>query len=1027
MLIKKINSANAALIIVLAYFSFGLTLAKQVFAAQNPSSKPQIERSEEELLILEVHVNGTIRNHGIIAYLPEGETLDNTLIPISSLSRSLSYSIRAKPFEGIADGWFKNERNIFHLDLNKNTILINGKETHLSDGAAEAHFEDIYIQASKLQEWLGVSIRPDISTLRLFISSKTPFPFEESEARKNRGNALNTPHINNKIIYNPDVMIPYKLWGKPNIIWQNSIQGKHTDRQNTANASFSLQAKADALNFSSNLLVAGATGSNEKTRINNAKLSFEKRDPNNSLLGILKAGKISFGDVNYPDVPLIIGRKRGRGIAISSDSNYGTTRSLSREKYNVDGDAPIGWDAELYRNGYFIAFQDINSNGRYNFEDTELVRGFNLFQIILYGPEGQKRTDTQRIIRGAEMLQKGVVEYDFAAGQPEADFLPIADNSKTDSTLGGSGRVFYGIRNNLTIGASMFSGSDLSDNDIKRSTSASLTAVTAFSGLKTQIEFMQANQGRSAYNIETTTQLMGANLSASHTKYDGFSEDSKDLLSSSGIEVNKNFGRFSASARAEKNSYQGKDDEIEIRNTLSTRISRVRLTNELNRTLSDNKSQESFDGDISILTNLWDWRLRGKLNYDLQQNANERLNNLNISAVKKINRSSTMRVNSTYNFSSDITTADLRYSKEFDKFSLDMNLGGTTENDYFGGLTYRVGLQPDHNGKYQVTKAKDSLLGSVGLRTFLDNNGNRKYDEGEKLLPNISFRSNHGEIKGHTDENGSIFINGLTENLTKLKLNNNSMPSIYIRPYDDFITILPRSGATTTIDVGFEQLGEIDGFVLTKDENNDDKAIAGIEILLIDANTNEEVEITSSEYDGYYIFSALKVGKYIVKALPIWGENSDITPIKIEITNDAAIATDQNITLQTIMPKITQQAEPIPTYSEQNEHITHIIEDEPLPVITDGLDIATGEELRGLFIHIGSVSSFQSAKEEQERLWGRYPDALGKIPLYIYKIQVGDKVYFRIIGTIEDFKAGRNICDKLVDDHAPGGCNIVEL
>ena len=144
----------------------------------------------------------------------------------------------------------------------------------------------------------------------------------------------------------------------------------------------------------------------------------------------------------------------------------------------------MGWDAELYRNGYFVAFQEVGENGRYNFENVELVRGYNLFQVILYGPEGQKRTDTQRIIRGQEMLQQGELNYDLAAGQPESDFLPIADNARTDSTFGGSARIAYGIRNFLTLGASAFTGADLSDSDDKRLSALNLDSSPFFFGNK---------------------------------------------------------------------------------------------------------------------------------------------------------------------------------------------------------------------------------------------------------------------------------------------------------------------------------------------------------------------------------------------------------------------------------------------------------------------------------------------------------------------------------------------------------------
>lgn len=1042
MLMKYTRVVYTAVLIVVIYCVFGLVIAEQAFASVN-----QVERSEDELLILEVHVNGTVRNRGLIGYLPQGQDLAQTFLPISSLSRTLSFAIRANPVEGMAEGWFREEKNIFQLDLNRNVVFVNGKEIALPEGGAEAHFEDIYVQAALLQDWFGVQIKPDVSTLRLFVTRDTLFPFEEDLARRERGQGIGHRKNGEKASYDPDTLLPYQWFSKPSIVWQNSVQGRKDSGGKSGYADFSLQANLDALKFGAKFVISGSHGTEQEPRINNAQLSFQKRDPGNELLGPLKAGKVAFGDVSYPDVPLIVGRKRGRGVAVSSDSNFNIAQSFGPEQYDVDGDAPIGWDAELYRNGYFVAFQEVGENGRYNFEDVELVRGFNMFQIVLYGPEGQKRTETQRIVRGQEMLRKGELNYDFAAGQPDTDFLPITDNSDTNSTFGGSGRVFYGIKDYLTVGGSVFTGLDESgDDDDDRLSAASISAVTAFLGLKTQVQFMGANEGRSGYSIETTTRALGANMTVGHRAFNGFSAEDKDLVSTTSIDANKNLGFMSANISAEKNKYQKKEDELVLRGDLSTRLAGVRLSNTLERTFSDNEGQEEFDGKLSLLTNFWGTRLRSNLLYDLDSNANEKLQNMDISLIKGLSSNSTLRLNGSYDFSSHIKTADLRYSREFENYSVDLNIGGSTEDTRFVGVTFRTGLQPDDRGHYRMVSARDGGAGSVGLRAYLDKNGDHVYDEGDELLQYVSFRSNRGVIDGETDEEGALFVNGLSEGLTRFALNDGSLPSIYIKPYEDYIDIIPRSGATTTIDVGFEQLGEIDGFVFAQVQAEGDKKkpVPGLDILLIDADTGTEISAGSSEYDGYYIFSAIPLGRYIVKVLPFWdGEGDSLPSLEIELNGDNPIATDRNI----IVPAMQEVAE-IDSLAldgvepasgtdytgnndggakEQAPKIAHVIDDEPLPVVTDGLDIATGEPLRGLFVHVGSVETFDVARTEQKRLWSKHPDILGDIPLYIYKIKVGERTYHRIVGVIKGYAQGNKICDALVSQDAVGGCILVEL
>ena len=67
---------------VLLYCLLGLVLLQQVFAGKVFASVTQVERAEEELLILELYVNGKLRNHGLLGYLPKGSDLNQTLLPL---------------------------------------------------------------------------------------------------------------------------------------------------------------------------------------------------------------------------------------------------------------------------------------------------------------------------------------------------------------------------------------------------------------------------------------------------------------------------------------------------------------------------------------------------------------------------------------------------------------------------------------------------------------------------------------------------------------------------------------------------------------------------------------------------------------------------------------------------------------------------------------------------------------------------------------------------------------------------------
>ncbi|MGH1457074.1 MAG: MSCRAMM family protein [Alphaproteobacteria bacterium] len=985
------------LLSILTYMVLCFVAVEAVFARAQA-----IERSEDELLIFETYVNDKQRSSGVLAYLPEGANITQTLFPVSSVSRILSFSLQSDPVNGKIDGWFYNENNVLQVDVERNTVFVNGVESLIPKGAVEVHYDDIYVRADILSEWLGIQFRPDMSMLKLYVTSEKPLPFEEEEDRKNKAKAMAGGYGKNARDFAADKLLPYQWWSKPSIVLQQGVQGRSAQGEKSMNANFSMQSSFDAMRFGTKFLLSGTTGTESDTKINTSTLTFERRDPGNGLLGALKAGRVSFGDVNYPDVPLVIGRKRGRGISVASDSRYGNSRSSSSEKLDIDGDAPIGWDAELYRNGYYVAFQDVGADGRYNFEDVELVRGFNLIKIILYGPEGQQRTETQRIIRGQDVLREGEIDYEFTVGQPESDFIPLAENARTSSAFGGSGQVGYGVREYLTVGANVYSGGDSSSLNDERQTSAGVSVVAAVAGVKTGVQATAANEGRSAYGVDVTTQVKGANITAAHTVYDGFHEDDKDLTKATALNVHRNFGRLSLSGGVEKNSYQKKEDELHVSANISTHIGRVQFTNSLDRVYSDNQAQEEFRGELSAVSGIADWRLRANMGYNLEKGVQDKLRNASLSAYKKIGRHSTLRLGGDYTFSSNLVSADARYTRDFDRYSIDFNVGGTNDSSYYGGVTLRTALQPDDAGKYHIVSARDGGLGSVGLRTYVDVNENGIFDKGEHLIKGVSFRSNRGALDGQTADDGTLFINGLPEGPTIFYLQEASLSSIYLKPVNEAIEIIPRAGATATIDVPFAQLGEIDGFTMAL--GADDEALAGVIVVLYDAETGEEVSSMNSEYDGYYIFSALPMGEYRVEAVPIWNESESYPSISVHLSYEEPIVTDVNLSVSSL------RRAPM---------------DEVLAV-SDAASNAP-EQSSGIYIHLGSMSSIEGAEGAQQKLWAEHEELSDVLP-GIYNVKVNGTDYYRVLGVVSSRVEGQNLCDvMMVRKPIDGGCVVLEM
>ena len=124
----------------------------------------------------------------------------------------------------------------------------------------------------------------------------------------------------------------------------------------------------------------------------------------------------SLGDIYQASPNLVINSSTGRGFSID---RYPAGRSGNLSQATIAGDAPPGWEVELYRNGSLLDFARVGVDGRYFFPDQDIPFGENLFVAKLYGPQGQTREDRQTYWGGGTDLARG--DYDFSISHIDFD------------------------------------------------------------------------------------------------------------------------------------------------------------------------------------------------------------------------------------------------------------------------------------------------------------------------------------------------------------------------------------------------------------------------------------------------------------------------------------------------------------------------------------------------------------------------------------------------------------------------------
>ncbi len=892
-------------------------------SAQQLSQQSSGSFSIDDQIPIGVIINGIPREDGFTVYLPSGATPDQALIPLTGISSLLSYAITVNAGDKKAEGFFEKEKNTFNLDLNTREIIIAGKKEKIGANEAVIQDGDILVRIDALRKWFGIDAMFDLSNLELVLKTDAELPFQERLKRQQNAKNIRTYNFD-AIKPENAVMAPYRDFSFPSLYVINStgVQSSTNDRNLLGTAT--LQGYQDLARFEADYTISGQYLGQEGQQITGSRMTLSRRDPLKKMFGPMKAGRISIGDVYYPSVPLFGSSGNGAGIEISSDSSLGIRYVNNSEDFILEGDAPIGYDAELYRNGVFTAFQQIGPDGRYRFENLELPAGYNTFEIILYGPQGQKTSIKRDVTRGTRQLRKGELQYDLAAGLPKSDFLPFAENAQDDRTPGASGQLFYGFTNFFTMGVSAFNGpqtaprgangteftseSTRNDNDFVRTTGAAVSSALSFMGINFRGQLLGADEGRQAYDMGVDTRFMGANIGAGHTVYKNFLEENQELAERTELFVGKTFKGFNTSFRFQKRAYLEREDEISLEHILSFNLKGVRINNDLIRTISKDEGYDEFEGELTALAGIAGMRVRGALIYNLSpdQYADEgNFRRLSFSGQKRLTSRSSFRFEGAHDFDAKLNTLNLRYSRDYDKFGLDFDAVASSDNNYIFTIGTRLALQPDQKNHYRLVDPVTGGQASLGLRAFIDNNNNNIFDTGDAPLEGIEFRGSGGSAGQKTDKGGIIYAANLSETPTRFKVVTESIPDIYLAPKFDHRDLIPRRGSTPIIDFPFVKMSEISGYLVHLK-----RGLEGVVVRLINGGDGSEVEKTETDSDGYFIFPAVKGGNYkIAFGLPdreFMSLNVDLDvsiedpeEMKIEASDELAKAAEEAATIRT--------------------------------------------------------------------------------------------------------------------------------
>ena len=324
-------------------------------------------------------------------------------IELNSLFELLNFAITVDNNKLAAQGWFISKNNRFELNLLDKRTQVNQKVYSLSEQDYYLDSGDIYIDLALLNSWFDLGGEIKFSTLKLSLSPGVLLPIEQKLQREKR-NVYTQDYSNEATL--PWKPSPYQAISTP----VADLQLSYNASENTHALNYAILGAQDLAYFNSEYYLSGQNGD----LLTDSRLSFNREDIKGNLLGPLNATTVEFGDVLATQIGSKFLSRYARGIKINNTPLYKKTNS---NQVTLTGAIQAGWDVELYRNKILIDQQLSLPDGRYLFENIELLFGVNTFELIFYGPQGEVESKVEEFIIDGNSLEGGEGFYELSLTQ----------------------------------------------------------------------------------------------------------------------------------------------------------------------------------------------------------------------------------------------------------------------------------------------------------------------------------------------------------------------------------------------------------------------------------------------------------------------------------------------------------------------------------------------------------------------------------------------------------------------------------
>jgi hypothetical protein len=826
-----------------------------------PEGRPAfVQRPEAELLLLDLRLGQNILVDGMPAYPVAG----GVVVPLGTVCQALDFSITVDVAAGTADGFFISENRRFSLEIGSQRVTVEGKPRRFDPLRIEAHQDDIYVDTQLLSEWFPMDLTVDLSSLLLTVRPREPLPVQKRQEREQRAlkELSSLGYAGSKY---PRIDNPYRLFDYPFIDQTVRATIATINGAQTRNVQYSTFATGDLLYHEANLYING-----DQHGLTDTRFSLARRDPAPVLLGPLGAREYAAGDVLYPGLDLISLPRSGPGFLVS---NFPLQLQSQFDRHTFRGDLPQGWEVELYQNGALIGFQQSRGDGLYEFNNIPLVFGLNVFRLVFYGPQGQRREESYRFNLAESITPVGQLYYRLVGNDPKG------------ATRRAQLELDFGISRRFSVGADVSSVEiDSVRHDYGRA------AVRGYSSLFFgDAEVVVDRQGGSAESAAILTRVGGIGLTLRRTQLqNGFvSETFRPLY---GLIENRTALRLDATIPASLlPSIPVTVDFSEDRLVTGQSVDHVtgRLSSFYRGLSVSNLVDWSFSrgeprpfeptalGDLLISKFVRNYGLRGEVLYNLKPQ--QEISSAALT-VERIFPGYFVQAG----LSRLVQTRQTHFLASITRSEGPFGFGANVDYARPGGVTIAITLNASfardpRSGRWRSQARSLAGLGGVSPLVYLDANGNGVRDADEKPLEGVGFYANRASTEARTSPEGTTLLTGLPPyQEVDVAIAAATLEDPLAIPERPGVRFVPRPGRATEVEFPVLISGEVTGTVRLERGGENHEA-SGVVVQLVDLQGTVAKEVRTA-YDGFYDITLIVPGLYDIRVSPRQVERLKLKP-----------------------------------------------------------------------------------------------------------------------------------------------------